>query len=109
MSNQAPQPAKAVRPAQRPSARADLNRIESAASPWWAQLPQVAMICFQIAAAPFRVAAAVTSFAVEAAFLSVFAAIALVYFHYIPDAQVSAFIGGLGNRALAIVQNSGLI
>jgi ABC-type multidrug transport system permease subunit len=109
MSNQAPQAQRQVRPQQRSTARADLNRIESAGVPWWFHSLAVFKTCAAVAVAPFRIAAGFAEAAVNVTFVVVFGSIGLWLAGYIPDAAVSALVNALGTRVLAILQGSGLL
>lgn len=103
-----PRPAPPKRPPA-PSVRPDLERIAAATRPWWAEAPDVAAKCLALAFAPLRFAAIAAEAAVSLAFVAVFGAAALWWAGYIPDAVVAAYLGQLGDRALAILQASGVL
>jgi hypothetical protein len=98
-----------ARPTARTSARADLNRIESASRPWWTELPRVASLCAALIVAPARIFAVAAETAVNVAFLAAIGTLALWYFRFIPDAAVAAVLGQIGDRALGILEGSGLL
>lgn len=99
-----PQP-QARRPA---TVRPDLDRVAAAARPWWAEAPDVAAKCLSLAFAPVRYAVMAAEAAVSLAFLAVFGAISLWWAGYIPDEVVAHYLGQAGERALAILQASGV-
>ena len=103
----------ASRPPQQPqrrqvSVRPDLDRVAAASRPWWAEAPDVAAKCLALAFAPVRYAALAAEAAVSLAFVAVFGAIGLWWTGYIPDAVVAHYLGQAGDRALAILQASGV-
>lgn len=104
-ANQTQRPPKAVT---RSSARNDLDRIETAGTAWWANAPTIAMTCLSVSVAPFKLIAAAADFALSLAFLSIFAAIGLVYMQVIPDTAVAALLNEVGTRMLGILETSGL-
>lgn len=91
------------------SVRPDLDRIAAAGRPWWADAPDVAAKCLAFAFAPFRYAAMAADAAVSLAFVSVFGTIVLWWAGYIPDSVVASYLGQVGDRALAILQASGVL
>jgi len=99
-----PQP----QPRRQASVRPDLERVAAASRPWWAEAPDVAAKCLALAFAPIRYAALVAETAVSLAFLAVFGAAALWWAGYIPDTVVAQYLGQAGERALAILQASGV-
>jgi hypothetical protein len=95
--------------ATRQTTRNDLDRIEAAATPWWTQLPTVAMMCFTVSVAPFKLLALVADTAVSLCFLAIFGAVGLWYLGYIPDQTVANALGSVGTRLLAILEGTGLL
>lgn len=92
-----------------PSVRPDLDRIVTAGRPWWADAPDVAAKCLTLAFAPVRYAALVAEAIVSLVFVALFGVVGLWWAGYIPDAVVASYLGQLGDRALAILQASGII
>jgi len=98
-----------VQPKRAPSVRPDLDRIVAAGRPWWAEAPDVAAKCLSLAFAPVRYAALAAEAAVSLAFVAVFGTVGLWWTGYIPDEVVASYLGQVGDRALAILQASGLL
>lgn len=92
-----------------PSVRPDLERMAAVSRPWWAEVPDVVAKCLTLAFAPVRYAALAAEAAVSLAFVVVFGTVALWWAGYIPDAVVAHYLGQVGDRALAILQASGVI
>nr|WP_250807211.1 hypothetical protein [Neorhizobium tomejilense] len=93
----------------RSSARNDLDRIETASTPWWANTPSVAMNCLSIAAVPFNFLSRAASTAVDLCFLAVVATVALWWTGHIPQETVVSVLGDVGQRILGILEGSGLL
>jgi hypothetical protein len=91
------------------SANERLARIEAASSPWWASIPDTGAKCAKVAIFPLKAITLAADAAVSLSFVVIGGSVAMWWFGYIADATVSAFLGKVGERALAIVRSSGLI
>jgi hypothetical protein len=89
--------------------KAEFNRLEAASTPWWAHAFSVFGHCVSMAILPFRMAVLVAEAVVAFTFAGLVVAGYLWYKGVIPDSAVTELLAGLGNRLIAIIENSGLI
>lgn len=89
--------------------KAEFNRLEAASTPWWAHAFSVFGRCFAMAFLPFRMAVLAAEAVVAFTFAGIVVAGFLWYKGVIPDSAVTELLAALGNRLIAIIENSGLI
>lgn len=89
--------------------KAEFNRLEAASTPWWAHTFSVLARCVTLAVLPFRMAVLAAEAVVAFTFAGLVVAAFLWYKEIIPDSAVTELLVSLGNRLIAIIENSGLI